>query len=237
MKVCIVDDDPVFAHRLKNALDLVCVKHGFSLKSTIMDAPDDIIQRDVYSKFDIIFLDIDMPIMNGLEIADRINAERDCSELPYIVFVTAHDHLVFEALKKYPYSFVRKSHIDEIELCVLNINKKFIVSPTYTLKSGRDLRQIELRRVIYLEKHGNYVSFYTKDGEVQERATLTPLHKELSAHGFVRPHVGYVVNAACIVEYKKDYIKLTNGKVISISRGYRTSFREEYMEWMVSNRC
>ena len=68
---------------------------------------------------DLLILDIDMPEINGFEVYDAISKISSDGELPYIAFLTGKDEMVFDALKKHPLTFIRKSDYKEETLYCL----------------------------------------------------------------------------------------------------------------------
>ena len=107
MRIAVCDDNKV-------TLDFLCEEIGREFSKTKADFSLDVFENgaDFLSQhektpFDIVFLDIDMPTINGFEIAERIN--KNNSSL--IVFVTSHDELVYSSFKFQPFRFIRKNHI------------------------------------------------------------------------------------------------------------------------------
>ncbi len=233
MKIAIIDDEPLFLEEIEKRITKVCNQFEVELKIECYDSPMLIIDEDDFSAFDIVLLDIDMPNVNGIEIAKQINRTRHSEMLPYIIFVSAMDNLVFDALKQFPYSFVRKTHLEELDKCVLNIYKKLKNSPVYAVKIGRTTKLVELEKTIYLEKQGNYVYFYTTEGVLQERSLIDDKYRDLAQYGFVRPHVGAIVNAKYITDINSNFLRLANGKEMSISRTYKKEIKAKFQEWLV----
>ncbi len=233
MRIAIVDDDHLFLDKIEKLVATVCDRFEQEYKIKCYESPMLLMDEEDFSSFDIVLLDIDMPGINGIELAGQINKGRRSETVPYIIFVSAMDNLVFDALKQYPYSFVRKSHLDDIEECVTNIHKIRQASPVYAVKVGRATKLIELDKIIYLEKQGNYVNFYTIEEMLQERSLIDNKYKDLVQYGFVRPHVGAVVNARYIANIDSNCLYLTNGKEISISRTYKKEFRAKHQEWLI----
>ena len=224
MKIAIIDDEHICLRQIEERVNTTCNHYNLEHKIKCYDSPAQIIDEEDFS---------DMPGINGIELASKINKHRRSETIPYIIFVSAMDHLVFEALKQFPYSFVRKSYLDDIDKCILNIHKMRKISPVYGVKIGRTTKLIELDKTIYLEKQGNYVNFYTTEGVLQERSLIDDKHKDLSQFGFVRPHVGAIVNTNYIAEINSNYLRLKNGKEMSISRTYKKEIKEKYNEWLV----
>ncbi|MBR3988498.1 MAG: response regulator transcription factor [Clostridia bacterium] len=233
MNFAIIDDDKVFSEKLSDHISEFCNSETISCSVTLMD-PQQIFTSDTeLLAYDVIFLDIEMPQIGGIELAHKINQLKGSKETPYIVFVTARDNLVFDALQAFPYSFIRKSHITEINACVHNLYTKLCSTPTYKIKSGRDIKTLEIKNILYLEKQGNYTAFITSTGIFLERSVIDDKHKDLQEHGFLRPHIGYLVNATHITGFTGANITLSCGKEINVSRNYKQSFKADFNEWLV----
>lgn len=106
MRIAICDDDTNFANTLKILIakgtyppndipDIFVCSDGSSLFS---DIPD----------YDAVFLDIDIPVFNGFQIAEQLNRLGET----LIIFVTMHDELVYSSIKFQPFRFIRKSRLE-----------------------------------------------------------------------------------------------------------------------------
>ena len=177
-----------------------------------------------------------MPTISGIELASEINKLKGMSERPYIIFVSGRDGLVFQALREQPFSFVRKSEIDDLLPCLIRINSRLSVENTYGIRSGRTVEKVLIREIIYLEKSGNYVIFHTLSGDIKERTTTDEKAKDFKPHAFIRPHIGYLVNPLYISEVTSANVILTDGTVLPLTKKLGKAVRQEFFDWMVSKR-
>lgn len=111
LKIAIVDDEIAFVERIERIITETCKQLNLNFSIDKYSNGFDIL--DNYKKYHLIFLDIEMPSINGIETAQKLNDLKGSSEIPFLVFVSSHDELVFEALKSFPYSFIRKSDIND----------------------------------------------------------------------------------------------------------------------------
>ena len=157
LKIAVVDDEIVFVESLINKITAVCEKLNLEFKIDKYSNGFDILEN--YSKYHLIFLDIEMPSIDGIATAKRINELKGSAEIPFIVYVTSHDELVFDALKSFPYSFIRKSKIEsDLYECINRINNSFEeLHKTIVLHTERKDIPIVIGDIIYLEKIKNYV--------------------------------------------------------------------------------
>ncbi|MGN1467056.1 MAG: LytR/AlgR family response regulator transcription factor [Ruminococcus sp.] len=235
MNIAVVDDCKSFVDEFCKLIKNYCDKNNVKYKTDAFYDGYSILES--YGKYDLIFLDIEMPMIDGIEIAEKINKfkSKDNVETPYIVFVTNKDNLVFTALKQFPYTFIRKEHFGEdIEKCIVDINKKLNVHQSrYPVKVGRITKLLSPENILYIEKDKNYVIFHTADNQYRERSNIDDKLNDLLQFGFIRTHVGYLVNLKYVSEISSSEIILINGKEIPISKSYRQSVKEQYFNWVV----
>ena len=172
LKIAVVDDEIVFVESLINKITAVCKKINLEFKIDKYSNGFDILEN--YSKYHLIFLDIEMPSIDGIATAKRINELKGSAEIPFIVYVTSHDELVFDALKSFPYSFIRKSKIEsDLYECINRINNSFEeLHKTIVLHTERKDIPIVIGDIIYLEKIKNYVVYHTRNQEYKVRSDM-----------------------------------------------------------------
>lgn len=236
INILVVDDEQIFLNSLKKEIVQLCKEKNIPVKVTLEDDPVSVVEDEKYQHSDVILLDIDMPDISGIEIASNINDRKGKSEKPFIIFVTNREEFVFDALKEQPYSFVRKSHIEDLTSCLVKIHNKINSVDVYPIKTGRGMDNLYINDIIYLEKKNNYVLFHTEVGIYRERTNIESKLYDLSSYGFLRPQIGYLVNVRYIEEILKSTIMLSTGKDIPLSKKYRKSIKQDFYDWMVSKR-
>ena len=234
MKIAVVDDDVMF---LKEAIGIIhqhcCSKN---INHIVHSFDDGFSILSHHHEYDVIFLDIDMPIIDGLDVAKEIMNENISINYPAIVFVTSKDNLVFEALKQYPFSFIRKAFFkSDIGSCLSRIYSILKEDMhLYPIKTGRSIINIKLSDIIYVVKENNYVVFHSTNMQYKERSTITEKISDLDSFGFLRPNIGYIVNFRYIKELNKKSIVLANDLEIVIGRRYLKEFKEKYHRMVVN---
>lgn len=233
MNVLIIDDDENFIDDFKQRITLYaqnsCVEiqiAGFCLKDNQM--PD-------FMNYDLLFIDIEMPVINGIELGKLIVEKRGSNELPLLVFVTNKDNYVFTALKVSPFYFIRKNSLDdELDFCLKKaVNKiKGYKENVCSIKVDKKNLLIAVRDIIYVMKQGNMVVYKTINGEYCTRKTISSVIDELGPTGFIRTHEGFAVNVDYIKEMCNKSVVLINDEELVLSRKYKHSATEGYMEWI-----
>lgn len=232
MNIAVVDDCKDFAKDFCAFIKNHCGTHNIECK--IETYYDGYSLLENYKKYHIIFLDIDMPMLDGIKTCEEINQKRGLADIPYIIFVTGKDNLVFDALKQRPYAFIRKSELDsEVPACINAIYAKLkIQNNDYVVKSGRNIVIINLNDVLYLEKDKNYVVFYTQNHTYRERSNMVEKEADLCDKGFIRIHIGCIVNVKHISNFETNRVELDNGKNFIISSKYKDTAKKEYYDWL-----
>ena len=236
MNILIIDDEKAFVVSLKKKIHEICKKNDFSASISTSTDPYSVLENELYKHNDIILLDIEMPNISGLDIASEINKQKDSSDLPYIIFITNRGGLVFTALKEQPYSFIRKTHIDDIEACILRIFAKMENDDYIYIKTGRTTDRIPIKIIRYVEKVKNYTIIYTTNTQYKERSTIEKKATQLLPMGFLRPHIGYIINVKFIDEILPQSVKLIDGTLIPLSKKYRKEVKQKFYEWVVKIR-
>lgn len=236
MNIVLVDDDRIYLDELREKVTQMCERNHINATISATDKPLSLLEKNIYNHYDVILLDIDMPHISGIELASEINKLKGLSERPYIIFVSGRDGLVFQALREQPFSFVRKSDIDDLVPCLKKISSRLSVENTYGIKSGRTVEKVLVREIVYLEKSGNYVIFHTLSGDIRERTTIDEKAPDLKLYAFIRTHISYLVNPLYIREVSINNVILTNGTVLPITKKLSKAVRQEFFEWMVNSK-
>lgn len=182
--------------------------------------------------FDVLFLDIDMPHISGMDIAAYLTENKLQTIL---VFVTSQDALVYKTFAYRPFGFIRKTYFEEeLREVVERIEKEFLDrKQELTIKKGQELIRIFIQDVVYIETEGNYLNIVTTNGVMKTRETMTNMEKELCRKNFVRCHKGYLVNMAYIARIKNGEIMLQwceKNMLLPIGRSYEKDVRKKLIE-------
>lgn len=183
-------------------------------------------------RFDIVFLDIQMDGMNGIEAARSL---RERQEDTVLIFITGIKEYVFDALDLYAFQYLLKP-IDEdkfaevLERAVREVGRKkercvlFIKSRNLTLDQSE---------ILYIESRAKKVEIHTVRQTIEIYAAMDELEGQLGEE-FYRCHRAYIVNMDCITEYDSESITLTNGDRVYLTKKKYGEFVKAYM-WHLQN--
>ena len=191
---------------------------------------------------DLLFLDIQMPEVNGLDLARTIQS----SGTPAVVFVTAYDEYALRAFEVHALDFLLKPFSAERFRSALghareqvSQRRKGAAAPTQPdadrrtvrpnrlmIKSGGRIHFVRMADIDWCEAQGNYVRVHVGPQEHLVRDTMSHLESELDPLQFVRIHRSTIVNVDRIQEMQSSFngeyvVLLRTGTRLTLSRGYR----------------
>lgn len=169
---------------------------------------------------DVLFLDIDMPDMDGIEVARRI---REWDERQLIVFLTDHADYVFDTFEVQPFRFIRKSKMHMELFLALQAVRPVLErrrNRYLTLKTEDGMEQVAVSNIMYTEVLQRHMHFYLNDGrEIVENKTMKKLLQELSYdEHFVLLDSGLLLNMEYERAYSQQSVTLKNGMVLPVAR-------------------
>lgn len=182
-------------------------------------------------KYQILFLDIEMPGINGIELCRKL---RLIHPEALIVFISNREELVFQTFEVRPFAFIRKSHFKE-ELPVLirnleqewNLNKELIIQ--IHEQNSTCVYSFNINDIIYIEALAKTCRVVTSDSEQFIRYRLSDFETQLTKYGFLHPHRSYLVNFRYIFCIKKDTLLLDNKTELPLSRRRRLDIQQQFI--------
>ena len=152
-----------------------------------------------------------------------------------VIFVTNHADMVFTAIHYRPFRFIRKERLhielEEALLCAIEeIREESLYGEIFIEK---DEAEIRISDITYLESQRHYVivHFRRKDDQVI-RAKISDFSERLERYGFVRTHVGYIVNIRDIYSINTKRVLLDDRTPIPVSRKYTEHVREMHAKYV-----
>jgi DNA-binding LytR/AlgR family response regulator len=185
---------------------------------------------------DAVFLDIQMPGLSGIELAQVLSRFRTP---PAIVFVTAHDEHAVDAFElravDYVLKPVRRDRLAEAVRRVVESGSEPAVSQDLELpvERGGVTRLVRRSEITYVEAQGDYARLHTAEGSHLLRVPLTQLETEWAPAGFVRIHRSLLVALAHVSELRMDggrcSVRLSDGTDLGVSRRQTRELRDLYL--------
>lgn len=231
LTIAIVDDEIKTTRQLKDCLLAYAKKHG--VKFAIHCFENGSLFLDSHFQFDIVFIDIVMPGIDGIHTAKRF---REYDRTAVIIFVTAMLQCAINGYEVSALDFVVKP-IDPVSFehkirKAINATQKneTIVS---VLSSGQ-INRFSANSILYIEVLGHKLYYYTDFGVVTEWEKLTTAQEKLPVR-FLRPNQSFLVNPKHIAAVNGNTCRMNDGTDIQISRLRKVQFMEELTKWIGEN--
>lgn len=178
--------------------------------------------------FDALFLDIGMPDLDGMEIAEQIRKKDSHVK---IVFVTNKEELAHRGYIYEAFRFVRKSSLDQ-ELCETaeSLSKIFSLSNEYlSFKTPTGEIMISIKNIRYFKSEGHAIILYGLN-EKRICGTMQEQEERLKNMGFIRIHKSYLVNLRFFYSIESKSLRLSSGEELPISRNRIVEVKKRILE-------
>ncbi len=178
-------------------------------------------------RYDIIFMDIEMEHMNGIEAAAKI---REFDKTVQLIYVTSYDSYMRESFKTIPVGFISKPISEELFEETLFQALKFVGHQDEYLRFlyKKSNYKIEIREILYIQSNLRQVNIVCNGRRFERYCKLVAIEEELKQYQvtFLRIHKSYLVNALHITRFSYDNVCLTNGDILPVSRTYRAGIED-----------
>ncbi len=243
LRAIIIDDEELARELIKNFLKeetgIEVIKeceNGFEGVKAITDLNPD-----------LVFLDIQMPKLNGFEMLELID------QPPEVIFITAHNEYAIRAFEMNAVDYLLKPFskdrlLDALHKAVQRMSsgsrpkeeiKQLVRQPLHdfmeriVVKSGSKIKVIPVTKIIYIKAEDDYVMIHTEEGKHLKKGTMRYFEEHLDPLEFVRVHRSYIVRVdqvTLIEPYSKENysLKLKNNTHIRISRSGYKNIREKF---------
>lgn len=236
IRTAVCDDEENVGEVISSTVVSAFAKKNISAEVETFVSASSLLRRIEDVVFDLIFLDIDMPGTDGIQLGSRLRARNDSTD---IIYVSNREDRVFDAIKVRPFGFVRKSNfITDITEAVFRYADSFKDGDgTFVVQSKRGMVNVRTDEVVYFEGAGKY-----QDMHVLGRANPIPVYRsmemlehELEPYGFIRVHKGMLVNYRFISRILALEVELTTGGTLPLSRRKAADIKKKYLQLLSSS--
>ncbi len=218
MRTLIIDDEPKAIELLKGYLAsfeqvqlLQTFRNGISALEFLNS-----------QEVDLIFLDINMPHLSGIQLAKALNGASN------IIFTTAHAEFAAESYNIEAIDYlVKPITFERFAMAIRKFQKHrkgdFVDSKPLLLKTGLGYQRLPIHEILYLEKDGNYMTYFTVDSKILVRQNIAEALAHLPDY-FMQIHKSYIVNNRYIDSFRKEALTI-KGREIPVGQVFRKKIK------------
>lgn len=195
-----------------------------------------------HQEVDLIFLDIEMPQLNGIEFINTLE------KTPNVIFTTAHRHYAFEGYELDVLDFLLKPvsfgrFLKAINKLHHRVNTPAVAAATEEtevetaekmtfiyVKEDKKMVKIYLENILYIESLKDYVCIHTDDRRVITKQQISYLEQKLPEDDFLRIHRSFIIATRKIKAFNSNQIELEDKKELPIGRSYKQAVLDRLTE-------
>lgn len=183
--------------------------------------------------FDIIFLDIKMPNINGMELAKQIRKQGRQS---LIIFITSASEYVFDAFDVEAFQYLLKPiQTDKLKNVLEKATKKMQIDANIDflmISANRQIQKVFLKDILYIESIGRIIKIHCNNGTLETYEQIGILEDKLSDKFFFRCHKCFLVNLNFVDAFNKTEVRLENGEKIMLAKRRYEDFQKAILSYM-----
>lgn len=231
MKIVICDDNYEFLQIFRDMLETQFALRDWFFDCREFQSGQELLNADLCNTH-AVFLDIDMPGLNGLQVARNLRTKYPDI---IIVFVTAFSEYAPDGYETEALRYLLKNNLSRyLPSCLDAIRKKLFTSQdAFLLRTSSNPITVRLRDIMYFEatRHANSIAHIYPDSRINCLGYLSEYEDTLSEKGFLRIQRSYLVNSMYIADICNYIATLKNGETLSISRKQYKQICAEFMRW------
>ena len=222
MRIAVCDDEELFRIEFKTILDKVLVNSEYDIDT--FSGGSSLYEAFLKNPFDLVFLDIEMPGIDGITLAKRLRA---VSENVQIVFLTSHIEYALEGYEVNALRYlVKPVDMNKLSEVLKFIQDKKNNSRQIMIKQEGEDIVIDISDVIYIESLDKNVRIVTSKSEYIIRYNISDYEEELKNSGFFRSHRSYLISLSKVKKIVKNDVVMDGDISLPVSRSNVKALKE-----------
>jgi DNA-binding LytR/AlgR family response regulator len=216
-----------------------CVEYG-EFRIIHASEPEAFFEKLKAETPDLVFLDIEMENMNGIELGEKIRA---LYENTVIIYITGYEKYAFEAFQLRAFHYLLKPVTKERFVQVLSEALKLIRKAngekdqkTFSVQVGGKLLSLYCSDICYFEKIGHQIKIHTSSRDNYYYGNLSDVLKELDGEAFIQCHQGYIANVDKVMAFQDKTLFLDGNEKLPVSRTFADQVREALKKRLFAGR-
>lgn len=232
-KIAICDDENLVCAEIESIITEYKSQYKDEIETEVFYSGNDLCnQMSMGNYYDLIFLDIEMQILNGVAVGRKIRGDMD-NQTTQIVFVSAKDNYYRDLFEIRPQNFISKP-IDASKI-IAEIKKAQTLTGKlnglFSFKIGHDTFKIPCKNILWFESIDRKVKLVGINREDVFYGNLDEIEQELLKHQFLRIHRSYLINYFHVTRFKYTEVTMSNNITLPISQLKQKIVRNLQSEW------
>ena len=228
--IAIVEDEREFSMQLQEYLLQYGNENDMTYEVSVFQDGAEILE-DYKKEYDAIFLDIEMPKVNGMETAERI---REMDEDVVLMFITNMAQYALFGYSVGALDFVMKPinyYTFSMKLRRVMKRVQSREEKTIVLSLADGMKKLETRQIYFIEVQNRILRYHTMDGDYEVKGTMQSVEKKLETDTFAKCNHWYMVNLRHVKEVKKNIVVVGEHE-LEISRRNKNAFMKALTEYL-----
>lgn len=221
LNIAICDDDNTIIEDIKNKL--LAYRNDYQIDS--FNSGIELLKSQ--TQYDLIFLDIEMPEINGMDVALKL---RKINFKGHLVFLTSHTEFMPDAFKVKAFRFLKKPiNADDFKETIIESEKEILNNKKLVIHSTDGIKLLYLNDIICFETIKCYTYLYTKGGDIETRKSLRDWMETLGTEHFIQVHKSFgialryidTIESNCIImKYTEMKVPVSRRKVAIVKKAF-----------------
>ncbi len=227
-RIAICDDENIICSEIEQAIMNYCKVSLIEIDVEVFTSGEELCQfMNKEEEFDLIFLDIELKHMNGVEVG-RIIRDEMKNETVQIVYISGKDNYFLELFEVRPMHFLQKPITPE--KIIKDIEKAMELAGrlnhVFSFKQSHNTYKVAVKDILYFEAENRQVKMITAQSQINFYGSMEEVFREVEKYRFLYIHKSYLVNYAHVIVFGHKELTMSNGTVLPISQQRRRQVLE-----------
>lgn len=228
LKIGICDDEKTVYNEMRKHIVFYSEQKKIVAELKYYRSGIELIESNDIKSLDILFLDIEMPRMDGIETANMLHDEMKTCK---VIMLTCKAERFKEAFKIGAFRFVTKPiEQQEVFEAIDDVRKRMLGNAEISLYRDGRIYKIQELDIVYIMADKTSTCIFTEKYDFRSDRSLAWWEQELDDRLFLRCHKGYIINLGKISQIEKE-IKLVTGEIIPVARRRKSELEQRFMEY------
>lgn len=228
MRIAVCDDEAEYCNHIQTMIEKIY--HSLDVIVDTYQTGQDLLRWFPERKYDLIFLDIEMPGIDGISLARRLRERK--KELR-LVFLTSHMEYALKGYEVQALRYLTKPvQEDKLKEVLSYVMEQMQGQRIIWLKTNGGEERVSVSDILYLEAQDQNILILTAEQSYTVRYNLRDFERELREYGFFRIHRGYLVSLGKISAVRKNEVTLDGGTVLPLSRTKEKPLKEALYQYI-----